>query len=191
MRYVIKKAGVCSVLLLSVLLYVSCDKLKDKLFEAFTTGMTDVNLTIPVVSSTAGEGKIETLPVFINVDSIIKANTGGLFSLNSVGKITVERADLTINNPDATNNLANFESGILLFNTLNPQTNDWNTPMGVGRGDITDNYATSLSFALIPDVNLKEHLRGTRVIYFYGYKARRVTTKPLNCTIRMKLKIEA
>ena len=190
MKKTLKKPGVSLALIMLVILYGSCDKLKDKLFDAFTTGMTDVSLTIPVVSSTTGEGKIETLPIFVNVDSIIKANTGGIFSLNSVSKITVESADLTINNPDAGNNLANFESGLLLFNTLNPQTNDWNTPMGVGPGDITDNYATSLSFALIPDVNLKEHLRGTKVIYFYGYKARRVTTKSLSCTIRMKLKIE-
>ncbi len=190
MKYGMKKARVWYMFMLAFMIFVSCDKLKDKLFEAFTTGMTDVNFTVPVVTNTAAEGKIETLPIFINVDSIIRANTGGLFSLNSVSTIMVETADLTINNPDASNNLANFESGLLLFNTFNPQTNDWNTPMGVGREDIKDNYATSLSFALIPDVNLKEHLRATKVIYLYGYKARRVTTKPLNCTIRMKLKIE-
>lgn len=177
-------------LILTLIFLSSCDKLKDKLFEAFTTGMTDASVTIPIVTNTAGEGKIETIPVFINVDSIIKANTGGFFSLNSINSIKVESADLTINNPDATNNLANFEYGVLLFNTLNPQTNDWNTPMGVGRYDIKDSYATSFPFELIQSVNLKDHLRGTKVIYLYAYKARRVTTKALNCTIKMKLKIE-
>ncbi len=168
----------------------SCDKIKDKLFEAFTTGMTDASVTIPIVTNTAGEGKIETIPVFINVDSIIKANTGGFFSLNSVSTVKVESADLIINNPDASNNLANFEYGVLAFNTFNPQTSDWNIPMAVGRYDIKDSYATSFPFELIQSVNLKEHLRGTKVVYLYAYKARRVTTKALNCTIKMKLKIE-
>lgn len=190
MKNSMKITLLCFVFVLTIVSMSSCDKLKDKLFEAFTTGMTDVNVTIPIVSNTTAEGRIETIPVFINVDSIIKANTGGFFSLNSVSSVKVESADLTINNPDASNNLANFEYGVLLFNTLNPQTNDWNIPMGVGRYDIKDSYATSSPFEVIQSVNLKDHLRGTKVVYFYGYKARRVTTKALNCTIKMKLKIE-
>lgn len=177
-------------LILTLIFLSSCDKLKDKLFEAFTTGMTDVNVTIPIVTNTAGEGKTETLPVFINVDSIIKANTGGFFSLNSVSRIVVESADLTLSNADQANNMANFEYGILLMNTFNPQKNDWNSTMGIGRSDIPDSYASSINFAVVPDVNLKDHLQGTKLIYLYAYKARRPTTKALNGTIKMKIKIE-
>lgn len=190
MKKSMKIIFLCCVFVLTLISMSSCDKLKDKLFEAFTTGMTDVNVTIPIVTNTAGEGKLETLPIFINIDSIIKANTGGFFSLNSISTVKVESADLIINNPDASNNLANFEYGVLAFNTFNPQTSDWNIPMAVGRYDIKDSYATSFPFELIQNVNLKEHLRGTKVVYLYAYKARRVTTKALNCTIKMKLKIE-
>jgi hypothetical protein len=44
-------------------LFSPCDKLKDKILEAFTTGMTDVDFTIPVVNNTIQEGKIGTLPI--------------------------------------------------------------------------------------------------------------------------------
>lgn len=190
MKNVITNKSLWMVFILTSVSLFSCDKLKEKLFEAFTTGMTDVNLTIPVVSNTVGEGKIETLPVFINVDSIIRANTGGIFSLNSVSRIIVESADFVISNPDPSNNIANFEYGILLMNTFNPQKNDWNSTMGIGRSDIPDSYASSINFAVIPDVNLKDHLQGTKLIYLYSYKARRPTTKALNGTIKMKIKIE-
>lgn len=179
-----------SALLTTTIIFSSCDKLKDKLFEAFVTQAADVSLTIPVVSSTAQEGKVETLSFYINVDSIIKANTGGLFSLNSVSTVEIETVDMTINNADANNNFANFEYGILLFNTWNPSTQDWNRVLGVARDDIKDTYAGNMSLTLVQQVNLKDHLKGTKAVYYYTYKARRTTSKQLNCTLRVKLKIE-
>jgi hypothetical protein len=179
-----------SALVTTTIIFSSCDKLKDKLFEAFLTQAADVNFTIPVVSSTTQEGKIETLPIYMNVDSIIRANTGGLFNINSVNTVEIQTADLTINNPDAANNFANFEYGILLFNTYNPKIQDWNRVLGVARDDIKDTYAATMSLNLVPDINLKDHLIGTKAVYFYSFKARRVTTKPLNCTLRVKLNIE-
>jgi hypothetical protein len=179
-----------SSLLSTTIIFTSCDKLKDKLFEAFMTQAADVTFTIPVVSNTTHEGKIETLPIYMNVDSIIRANTGGLFNINSVNTVEIQTADLTINNPDAANNFANFEYGILLFNTYNPNIRDWNRVLGVARDDIKDTYAANMSLNLVPDINLKDHLIGTKAVYFYSFKARRVTTKPLNCTLRVKLNIE-
>ncbi len=179
-----------SALLTTTIIFSSCDKLKDKLFEAFLTQAADVSLTIPVVNSTTQEGKVETLSFYINVDSIIKANTGGLFSLNSVSTVEIETADMTINNADAANNFANFEYGILLFNTWNPQTQDWNRVLGVARDDIKDSFAANMSLNLVQDVNLKDHMIGTKAVYFYTYKARRITNKALNCTLRVKFKIE-
>jgi hypothetical protein len=170
--------------------FSGCDKLKDKLFEAFLTQAADVSLTIPVVNSTSQEGKAETLSFYINVDSIIKANTGGLFSINSVNTVEIETIDMIINNADAANNFANFEYGILLFNTWNPKIQDWNRVLGVARDDIKDSYAANMSLSLVQDVNLKDHMIGTKAVYYYTYKARRVTNKALNCTLRVKFKIE-
>jgi hypothetical protein len=179
-----------SSLVTTTIIFSSCDKLKDKLFEAFLTQAADVNFTIPVVSSTTQEGKAETLPFYMNVDSIIKANTGGLFNINSVSTVEIETADLSVSNADAANNLGNFEYGILLFNTWNPKTQDWNRVLGVARDDIKDVFAANMSLNLVQDVNLKDHLIGTKAVYFYTYKARRVTNKALNCTLRVKFKIE-
>lgn len=168
----------------------SCDKLKDKLFEAFLTQSADVNLTIPIVSTTAQEGKSESLPIYLNLDSIIKANTGGLFSINSVSTIKIETAEMFFTNADQGNNFANLEYGILLFNTWNPKTQDWNRVLGVARDDIKDSFAANMNLTLVQDVNLKDHLIGTRAVYYYTYKARRTTSKPLNGTLRVKFKIE-
>jgi len=109
--------------------------------------------------------------------------------INSVNKAEIESSDLVINNPDQENNFANFEYGILLFNTINPKTQDWNKTLGVAQGDIKDTYATSSSYYVIPNINLKVHQNGTKAIYLYSYKARRVTNKPMNCTLRVKLEI--
>jgi hypothetical protein len=175
---------------LAAVSFSSCDKLKEKLFEAFSTGGGDVDFTIPIVTSTGVENKYATEKIYINVDSIIKAETGGLFSLDNVKKISVESAEIYVNNPDNDNNLANFEGGGVIFNTFNPTKNDWNEPMLVASDDLQDAYADYHKMIITENVNLKEHLRGNEIAYWYVAKARRVTTKPLDCTLKVRLHIE-
>jgi len=168
----------------------SCQKIMKNLFEAFSTGVTDVTLTIPAVNRTTEEGKAESIPVYINVDSILRVYTRGMVTFNLVNRISVEEVEITINNADATNNVSNFEYGILYFNTYNTQKRDWNFPVIVGRSDIKDIYASNMYMNVEPDSNLKDHLQSSQAVYLFIFKARRPTTKPLECTIRLKLKFE-
>ncbi|MFZ9718787.1 MAG: hypothetical protein ACO3BD_05475 [Chitinophagaceae bacterium] len=170
--------------------FSSCDKLKEKLFKAFSTGGGNVNFTIPIVTSTTAEGKYATEKVYINVDSIIKAETGGVFSLNDVKIISMESAEIFVNNADQDNNLGNFEVGAVIFNTFNTSKNDWNEPMLLATNDLDDEYADYHKMIITEKVNMKEHLRSNEIAYWYGAKARRVTTKPLECTLKVKLHIE-
>lgn len=170
--------------------FSSCDKLKEKMFKAFTTGGGEAEFTVPIITTTAKFDTIDMQEIYLNVDSIIKAETGGLFTLDDVKKITVESAEITINNPDADNNISNFDYGLVLFNTFNPVTNDWNNTMAVAADDIPDSFATSYSLAVLDNVNLKDHMRGTKLVYAVAAKARRVTTKPLDCTLKVRVRVE-
>jgi hypothetical protein len=170
--------------------FSSCDKIKDNLFKAFSAGGGEANFTVPVITTTNKFDTIDIQEIYLNVDSIIKAETGGLFSLDNVSKITVESAEITINNPDADNNISNFDYGLVLFNTFNPATNDWNNTMAVAADNIPDAFATSYSLAVLDGVNLKDHMRGTKLVYAVAAKARRITTKPLDCTLKVRVHIE-
>lgn len=180
-----------SILLLSsAATFSACDTLKDKLFKAFSTGGGDIEFTVPIITST---GRVDTVAqevFYLNIDSVIKAETGGAFTLDIIDKVSVESAEVVINNPDADNNIANFDFGTLIFSTYNNATSDWNQAMIVASGDIPDAYAERFNLIVRDDVNLKDYLRSTKITYAYAARARRVTTKPIDGVVKVRLHIE-
>jgi len=118
------------------------------------------------------------------MDSIIKSQTGDAFSLEDIESINVQECKLTILNPDTENNFANFEEGQVFFNTnTNP------TPLIIASGPNPDVYSDSWLIPVDASVNLKPYLLGTQLNYNISGKARRATTKPLNCKLSVKFKI--
>lgn len=162
----------------------SCEKLKEKLFSAFITNSADVDFTINIITTTNAKTEIGLMTQAMNLDSIIKAETDNAFSLDNITSINMEEAKVTILNPDATNNFANFEEGWLEFNT-----NINTTPILVATGLNPDVYADSWLLPVDKSINLKEYLRGNHLAYILQAKARRVTTIPLNCKLAIKFKV--
>lgn len=162
----------------------SCNQVKDKLFSAFITPSADVNFTIDVITNTSTLGDIGSMNTNLNLDSIIKAQTDNTFSLNSITSINIEECKLTILNPDATNNIANFEEV-----KVSLKTNTNSTPVQLCTGLNPDVYGDIWLLPVDKTVNLKDYLNGTQLTYIIGAKARRVTTKKLDCKMTIKFKV--
>lgn len=162
-----------------------CEAVKDALFQAFSARGIEETFTIPVISDTTLKVDFGTLKDEFNIDSIIKAETGGQFSLADIKKITVEEAKLTLLDADADNNFANFQEGWLTFNTnSNP------TPVEIATGLNPDVYSEVWFLPPLTGVNLKDYMSGTELNYVVAGKARRATTKPLTCKLSVKFLIE-
>lgn len=179
-----KLTAITMMAMVAILGLSSCEKIKDKLFTAFITNSADVEFTINIVTTTNAKTEIGLIKQTVNLDSIIKAETGNAFSLDDITSINMEEAKVTILNPDATNNFANFEEGWLEFNT------DINlTPILVATGLNPDVYADSWMLPVDKSINLKDYLKGTHLAYILQAKARRVTSKPLDCKLAIKFKV--
>ncbi len=176
----------CALVAFSAVFY-SCDKLKEKLFQSFITGELPGDFTAPIITNTSTLQDIGTVSIPYDINAEIKSQAGSGFSIDDIpGKITVNSITLTILNPDANNNFANFEMGGMKFNT-----NSNTTPITVGNDAIIpDVYATSRTFAVNNTIDIKSYLKNATTLgYFYNAKLRRPTTKPLNFHIVAKLKV--
>jgi len=163
-----------------------CAKLKGSLFQAFTTGSTSVDFDIPVINDTTAQADWGTV-VFkqMNIDSIIKEESKGVFSLKDVKKVSISEMKMTLKNSDVSNNFANFEKGIANFNTnTNP------TVIVVNTGLNPDIYSSSWILPSISGVNLKDYVNSTAFNYILSCQARRKTTKILNATLAIKFHLE-
>jgi len=119
------KTGFIALALLALPIIVgtnSCEKLQKLVFSAFAYDLAEIPITIneagspPVFQSTTIPDTVRKYSN-LNVDSIVKARAGAVFSLLDLQKVYVENAELVISNPDQANNLSNFESAFLMFNT--------------------------------------------------------------------------
>ena len=169
----------------SILSLTSCDKLKDKLFQSFVTNSFEEKFNIDVITTTSLRMDVGTIQANLNIDSLIDAETDGAFDLDNVSSVKAEEVSLSIDNPDADNNFANFEEGWVNFST---NTNA--VPVQIATGANPDAYSEVWMLPVDNSINLKDYLKGTILSYVIAAKARRVTTKQLNCTLSIKLKVE-
>ncbi len=162
-----------------------CAKLKSKLFQAFTTGSTSVDFTIPVISDTTTKTDWGTVTQNVNLDSIIKKETSNAFSLKDVKSIKISELKMTLSNADGGNNFANFQQGWANFNTDTKPT-----PITINTGLNPDVYSETWILPTVADVNLKDYVSATKFNYIISAKARRATTKVLNAKLAIKFRVE-
>lgn len=174
---------VASMALFSAFTFSSCEKIKEKAFESFSAKGADIQFTIPVVAST-NEATLGSAQISLNVDSTIKASTGGLFGINILKQVNPEEVTLTLLNSDASNNLANFESLKVKVSA--------NGGSAVEIASI-NNPDTQRSSVVIPVDNTKQlinFLKTAPVQYEIVGKARRTTNKQLQAQLVVKLKFK-
>lgn len=167
-----------------ILSTTSCDKIKKAIFNSFSTNGGSIDFSVDVITDTSMVANFAELSNHLNIDSVIRVETKGNFDLDDIDKISVEFAEIVINNPDSVNNISNFETAGIVFNT-NTNTN----PVNIATGVIPDSYADRFQFDC-SSLDLKGYLRGTELVYVLAAKARRATTKQLDCTLNFRFKIE-
>jgi len=167
----------------------SCDDIAKELIQPFDVPVSNITLTIPVVSSTTTETSLGSTVSSFNLDSAIKKNTANAFSINAANSIKIKSITISLQNTDATNNLSNFETARVAFNT-----NTNTTQTTIGTKAILDNNAASNTTTDIDITNspeLKDYLNGSSTMtYTLFAKARRATTHTMPAVINVTLHVE-
>jgi hypothetical protein len=163
---------------------LSCKKIVSAIFNGTDINVPTLQLTIPVILAvTPNEISLGSFSQQINVDSIIRANTEGVFGINAVSSIKLKQAAWSISNADALNNLANFESARVTL-----QSNSNNTPVEIISVIFPDAFATSYTYVPVSSPELLPYLNGNTLTYTMFGKVRRITNKPLNFLVQVTLR---
>jgi hypothetical protein len=165
--------------------FSSCKKLVAAIFQGLDVNVPEVQVTIPtVIAVTSNEIPLGNFSFHFNLDSIVKANTAGVFGVNAVSSIKVKQISINITNADQLNNLSNFESARV---TLQSNTN--NTPTELFSMTFPDTYASSITITPTNSLELLAYLKGSDITYNIYGKMRRITSKPLNMVVSVTLRV--
>ena len=181
-----KKLSVLSLMLLVIAGITSCGKIVDKVFPGVDAKVPDIQLTIrivPVVFS--NEFSLGSFTTRINLDSTIRANTAGVFGIGIVSSIKVKEIVINLPNADNLNNLANFETARVTFTAPNNSA-----PLTVAALNFPDTYAATSTHTPTDSPELLDYLKGSEVTYTVYGRARRTTTKALNMTVSVTVRVK-
>lgn len=167
----------------------SCDEIAKELIKPFDVPVNNIQIDIPVVTNTSAETALGATTSSFNMDSAIKAATSNAFSINAANSIKISQVTLNLTNADAINNMSNFETARIAFNTNN------NTAQTtIGSKSILDNNSatnTTTSIDITNSPELKDYLKGSSTMTYTLYaKARRITTHTLNAVVTVTLHVE-
>lgn len=95
-----------------VLCSSSCKKIVSAFYKGDDFTLPKYTLTIPVIpiADSTKEYSSGSFTTQFNVDSAVRARSGGVFGINAVEYIKINRVVLTARNADATNNLSPIKS---------------------------------------------------------------------------------
>lgn len=184
-----KKTRIFLALAFIAYLASSCKKLqeiKDQIFSPIDVNVPSFQFTVPAIPIViSGEASLGSISSRINLDSTIRANTGGVFGLSSVSSIKVKQMVINITNADAANNLANFESARV---SLSSNTNT--TQSEIATFSFPDTFSNSSTSAQTNNPDLISYFSGNELNYNLYGRARRITTKPLNFVVSVTLSVK-
>ncbi|CAN5162099.1 hypothetical protein BH09BAC2_BH09BAC2_13980 [soil metagenome] len=168
-----------------VAMIFGCKKLVKAVFTGADVNAPTVQITIPVIPLTTGsEINLGTYSASFNLDSSVKAKTGGLFGADILTSIKIKQVTITNTNADDLNNLSNFEYvRVALYSDNNP------TVINALTINSTDTYASTITVNPTDSPDLLPYLQGSRITYTVYGKNRRPTTKPLDFTINILVRV--
>ncbi len=161
----------------------SCDKVANLLQYNLALQTASAEIVLPPSDTTAGSASGSQM-VYYNVDSFIRANTGNALGINNIESVKIESCTLTLLNPSAGNNFANFQSA---SGSVYSNTNT--TPYTLSIASNPDTYASVLSLPVDTAANLKSYLTGNQLTYSAGGTLRRATTDSLHVKVDFKFKV--
>ncbi len=164
----------------------SCKKIVRKIFQGIDADVPVVSVTLPPIPVVIPI-EVPFLPIVqrFDLDSTVKANTGGAFGADDVSSIKIKQIAFDLKNADSLNNISNFESVRVTFSS-NANTE----PVTIASITFPDIYASKYTY--IPDNSpeLKPYLNGSELIYNVYGKIRKITTKSLGLNIEVTLRVQ-
>jgi len=161
------------IFLVAGLTFVSCKKLISKLFPSFDTSVS-IQIAVPAIPFPIS-GSVGLQTIYYNLDSTIKANTGGVYGSADVSSITLKSIIVNLQNGDAANNFANFETL-----RIDLSSNSNSTPVAIASANIPDVASYSLSMEVSNSLNILSYFQGNQLTYNIFGKLRRATSHELH-----------
>ncbi len=165
--------------------FTACKKIVAAVFKGMDVSVPEMQFTIPAIFGVApGEIPLGSYPYKFNLDSVVRANTGGAFGAGSVTSIKVKQVNINVSNADQLNNLANFETARITI-----QSNTNNNPVEFFSVIFADVFASAYTSPNPSNVELLSYLKGTDIVYKIYAKNRRTTSKPLDFKISVIVRV--
>lgn len=164
----------------------SCNKIKDLAKVNFNLDNADGEFTIPAIVA-VGEQSLGTDDIYMNLDSIIKAQNSKVGSSN-IKEVKITSCQLSLTNGDSKNNFSALESCTLEIKS-NVKT-DFIKMAGVSNNP--DVEAQTLNLPVESSLDLKNYfLSANQFTYRISGKSRKKTDKELKCKVLVKYTITA
>lgn len=165
---------------------ISCKKIIRNLFQGVDADIPAFAITLPPVPFALPiEIPLGTFKQSFNLDSTVRANTGGVYGAGDVSSVKVKQIVFNLSTADSLNNVSNFESARVTFSS------DTKTDtVTVASITFPDTYASSFTYTPVNGPELKPYLNGTQLYYNVFGKIRRVTTKELPLSILVTLRVK-
>lgn len=185
--YMIKRSVLFYGIITLAILAFSCKKIISLVFPGKDVSLPALKINVPAIplADSTKEFQAGSFTTYINVDSIIKANTNGAFGIGSVNSVKVKKVTLSAQNADATNNLSAFKSFRI---TISSNTNT-NT-MDMVSINIPASAVNTYSETPSNSPNITSYLGGSSINNTVYGTVRKATTKTLNLTISILLRAD-
>jgi hypothetical protein len=162
----------------------SCNKVADAL-KVNVPLETSIDFTIPA-SDTAGALDLAQQDIYLNVDSIIKANDAGL-GIGTIKSVAITSCVLEMHNSDAVNNLGILQA--CKAEIKSDVNSVWVTVAEVANNP--DNQASTLNVPVIANIDLAAYFKTTNFSYHISGTLRRAATQEMHCTAVIKYTLVA
>lgn len=163
-----------------------CKKIINAIFPSFDVDAPTITVSLPAIPfAPPSELHIATIKQSFNLDSAVKAKTGGTFGASDVTSVQVKQIVFNISNADELNNLSNFESARFTLSSSS-------TTQVAEIANITfpNTYADSYTYTTTNPPEIISYLKGNELTYDVYGKLRRVTTKPMTLTVKVTLRVK-
>lgn len=183
MRVVKEKATILGIIFILTAAF-SCREIQEKLLPAFSVNIPVIRLTVPslpfVTDREIAAGAIRTP---INLDSTIRANTGGAFGADAVHFVKVKKMVIKVVNADKINNLSNFETArmTLFSDTASADIASVNFP---------ESYADVIAAEPESSIDISKYLRGKNLACNVYWKNRKKTGKSLKLEVWITVSVQ-
>lgn len=171
---------------LILITFSSCRKIIAKVYGGTDVVVPEFQFILPQIYVVPqGEVALGSYSFYFNLDSTVKANTGGVFGANSVNSIKIKQITIKVTNPDAYDHLGNFDSARV---TLQSSSN--NTPIELFHVGFPNSYLETYNYTTTNSPELLSYIKGNTITYNVFGKMRTPTNKPLGLAVDVTLRAD-